>query len=50
LFPLVDPILKYTGSTRRLEANVLRDSVFQRVELLHFQAYIHCGAFMWGVR
>ena len=49
LFPLLNPILKYTDSTRRLDANVLRDSVCQRVELLHFQAYIHGGAVMWGV-
>ena len=48
-FALVDSILKYTDTTRRLGSNVLRDSVFQRLELLHFQAYIHAGAAMWDI-
>jgi hypothetical protein len=48
LVPLVDQILNYTDTTRRLEANVLRDSVLQRLELLHYQAYIYAGAAMWG--
>jgi hypothetical protein len=30
-----------------LEANVLRDSALQRLELFHFQAYIHTCAIMW---
>lgn len=47
LFCLVDALIKYTDGTRTLDENVLRDSCLQRLELLHFQAYIHVGAIMW---
>ena len=35
--------------TRKLGPNTLRDSVFQRLELIHFDAYIHVCATMWVV-
>ena len=46
---VIDAIIKYTIKTRQLDANILRDSSLQRIELLHFQAYIHACAAMWSV-
>jgi hypothetical protein len=47
LFPFVPALIKFTSSTLVLPPNVLRDSCSQRLELNHFQAYIHVGAAMW---
>ena len=44
LFPLISVILVFTDETRRLDANILRDSVFIRLQLLHFQVFFHVGA------
>ncbi len=30
-----------------LDPNVLRDSILVRMEMLHFEAYIHVNAIMW---
>ncbi len=40
-------ILQYTVETLLLDANVLRDSVLVRMELMHFECYIHVNAIMW---
>ena len=45
----VPEVLAYTCMTRKLGPNTLRDSVFQRLELIHFDAYIHVCATMWVV-
>ena len=42
-------VLACTCKTRQLDANTLRDSIFQRLELIHFDAYIHVCATMWVV-
>ena len=39
LFPLISVILVFTDETRRLDANILRDSVFIRLQLHHFQVF-----------
>ena len=44
LFPLISVILVFTDETRRLDANILQDSVFIRLQLLHFQFFFHVGA------
>ena len=46
---VVSEVLAYTCKTRQLGANTLRDSIFQRLELIHFDAYIHVCATMWVV-
>ena len=43
---VVSEVLAYTCMTRKLGPNTLRDSVFQRLELIHFDAYIHVCATM----
>ena len=45
----VPEVLACTCKTRQLDANTLRDSIFQRLELIHFDAYIHVCATMWVV-
>ena len=49
LFGVLKEVLTYTCKTRQLDANILRDSIFQRLELMHFEAYIHVCATMWVV-
>jgi hypothetical protein len=44
---LIEPLLHYNVDCLDLEANVLRDSVLQRLELFHFQAHTHTCAIMW---
>ena len=39
LFPLISVILVFTDETRRLDANILQDAVFIRLQLLHFQFF-----------
>ena len=46
---VVPDVLAYTCKTRQLDASTLRDSIFQRLELIHFDAYIHVCATMWVV-
>ena len=46
---VVPDVLAYTCKTRQLDASTLRDSIFQRLELIHFDAYIHVCAPMWVV-
>ena len=41
------PIIEYLVSCLRLDENVLRDSTLMRLELPHFEAYIHTSAIMW---
>lgn len=48
-FAIIGEVLTYTDKTRQLDANILRDSVLQRLELMHFQAYIHVCGTMWAV-
>ena len=38
---------EYLVQTLVLDANVLRDSTLQRIELMHFVAYVHVNAIMW---
>ena len=49
LYQLVLPLLMYLVKTLRLDANVLRDSTLQRLELLHMEAYLHVSATTWIV-
>jgi hypothetical protein len=39
--------MQYTVETLLLDANVLRDSILVRMELIHFECYIHVNALMW---
>ena len=48
-FGVLKEVLTSTCKTRQLDANILRDSIFQRLELMHFEAYIHVCATMWVV-
>ena len=47
LFVLVKPMLEYLVETLKLDANVLRDSTLQRLELIHMEAFMHVSATMW---
>ena len=47
LFPIVNVIQAYTSQTRKLDANILRDSVSQLLENHCMQAYIHACAALW---
>jgi hypothetical protein len=40
-------ILQYTVETLLLDANILRDSILVRMELIHFECYMHVNASMW---
>lgn len=46
-FPLLPAIIEFTIECLELDPNMLRDSVLQRLELLHMEAYIHVNAIMW---
>jgi hypothetical protein len=47
LFALVKPMLEYLVETLKLDANVLRDSTLQRLELIHMEAFMHVSAATW---
>ena len=47
IYPMFAAILQYTVETLLLDANVLRDSILVRMELIHFECYIHANAIMW---
>ena len=47
LYPMVQYVLEYLVGTLKLDANVLRDSTLQRLELRHMEAYLHVSAIMW---
>ena len=47
--PFILPIIQYCIESLILDANVLRDSTLQRLELFHFDAYIQVSATMWVV-
>ncbi len=47
ILPLLPAITEYLVQTLVLDANVLRDSILQRIELMHFVAYVHVNAIMW---
>jgi hypothetical protein len=49
LCQLVLPLLMHLVKILRLDANVLRDSTLQRLELLHMGAYLHASATTWIV-
>jgi len=49
IYPLIDALLNYTNETRQSGPNVLRDSIFVRLRLLPFQAYIHTCAMVWEI-
>jgi hypothetical protein len=49
IFPLLEPLLKYTVRLLLLESNILRDSVLMQAECLHFEAYVHVCTIMWRV-
>ena len=44
---MYDAILQYTVETLLLDANILRDSILVRMELIHFECYLHVNASMW---
>ena len=49
IYPLIPAILEYLIPLEVLGPNVLRDSIRQRLELRHFEAYIHVSAILWVV-
>jgi len=44
---IVLAILTHVNTGRYLDPNILRDSVYIRLQLLPYQAYIHVGAIAW---
>ena len=47
IYPMYEAILQYTVETLLLDANILRDSILVRMELIHFECYMHVNASMW---
>ena len=47
IYPLMQPLLSYVIYTLRQDPNILRDSILMRLEIVHFQAYLHVCAVMW---
>ena len=41
ILPLLDPLNEYLVTCLLLDNNILRDSALQRMELMHFRAYVH---------
>lgn len=48
ILPLVPALLEYLVDQLILDANILRDSTLQRLELHHFEAFIHVNGAMWA--
>jgi hypothetical protein len=44
---MVQHVLEHLVGTLKLDANVLRDSTLQRLELRHMGAYLHVSAITW---
>ncbi len=50
IFKFFPAVMQYLiEETLVLEANILRDATLQKMELHHFEAYIHASAIAWTV-
>ena len=49
ILPLFGALNEYLVGCLILDANILRDSTLQRMELMHFGAYVHVLAISWVV-
>ena len=47
IFPLLEAIIEYNVECIELGPHTLRDSVLLRLELHHFEAFVHAAAVMW---
>ena len=47
IFPLLEAIIEFNIECLELGPHTLRDSVLLRLELHHFEAFVHAAAIMW---